>query len=150
LAETKVEERLISGTGLLRYPPIESAVRYASVLVDVALRPQFPFYSNKYSPPRQRYATAVFLRDGYVLEERPIDYPKRRFDFVLDAPGQTLLAVKCAQRANLTFFTNLAAKFSPPPVVPSNNISAFPVLNLIWAEFQSVCDLTPQSKFVCS
>lgn len=139
MAEVKVEERLISGTGLVRYPPTEAAVRYVSVLFDVIRQPSVIDLSFKYSPPRQRYATLVFLRGGYVIDELPLNYARRRFDFVLDSSGQTLLAVKCAHKGALQYYSNLSAAIAPAATVPSNSITDFPNLSMLWDEIQVCC-----------
>lgn len=139
MAEVKVEERLISGNGLVRFPPLETAVRYVSVLFDVIRQPTVIDKSFKYSPPRQRYATLTFLRDGYVIDEQALNYARRRYDFVLDPSGQTLLAVKCAHKGSLEYYTNLSAAIAPAATVPSNSISEFPNLSMLWDEIQVCC-----------
>lgn len=132
MAETKIDERIISGTGLLRLPPSESAVRYYSVLVDVIRLPRTRFPSFKYSPPRQRYATMVIVRNGYVVGEEPIDYLNRRFDFLTNEPGQVLLALKCSHGQVLQ---QLSGGGTPAVSV----IDSFSNLNMIWSELRFVC-----------
>ncbi len=126
MAETKLDERLISGTGMLRMPATEAAMRYVSVLVDVIRQPRNSDRSFRYSPYRQRFATAVFLRKDYVIAEAAIDYSRRRFDYVIDQGGQNLIALKCALKA---------IKGSSSP------ITNFANLNLLWDEVRFVCYL---------
>lgn len=128
MTETKVEERLVSGTGVLRVPALENATRYVSLLCDVIRQPGYTFRSFKYSPYRQRYGTLVFLRKEYVIAEEAIDYTRRRFDFVLDVSGQTLIALKCAHKQTLQ---QLGSAVS--------NIATFPNLNMLWDEVRLVC-----------
>jgi hypothetical protein len=132
MTETTVATRLISGTGILRLPTAIAAVRYYSVLVDVVRQPSDTDRSFKYSPPRQRYATAVFLRDGYVIDERPIDYARRRFDFLVNEPGQVLLALKCAHEQALSKLNALTSS-------SESNIKTFANLNMLWDEIRFVC-----------
>lgn len=130
MAEITLEERLISGTGVLRVPPTEAAMRYVSLLLDVIREPSFADYSKRYNPNRQRYATCVFLRKGYVVDEQPLDYAKRRFDYVIDPTGQLLVALKCANK-------QIQGKLGGA----SSNIASFSNLNLLWDEVRIVCHL---------
>lgn len=139
MAETKIAERIISGTGVLRLPPSESAVRYYSLLVDVIRLPIDINRSFRYSPFRQRFATAVFIRNGYVVDEQAIDYVNRRYDFVINEPGQVLLALKCAQGQLLDV---LAGTGTPEVSV----IDTFSNLNMIWDEVRFVCHSTTALK----
>jgi len=134
VAETTVTTRLISGTGILRLPTPIGAIRYYSVLVDVVRPPAYTDVSKRYSPDRQRYATAVFLRGGYVIDEKPIDYTRRRFDFVLNEPGQVLLALKCS---HAQVMSKLAALTTPS----DSNIAEFANLIMVWDEIRFVCHL---------
>lgn len=128
MAETTLEERLISGTGVLRFPPTEAAMRYVSLLVDVVREPQNPDYSKRYNPNRQRYATMVFLRGGYVVEEVALDYPRRRLDWILDPTGQLLVALKCADKMVQTKLGGA-----------TSSIADFANLKLLWDEVRVVC-----------
>jgi len=128
MPETKIEERIISGTGLVRLPALETATRYVSVLIDVIRQPTVINRSFKYNPPRQRYATLVFVRGKYVIEEIPCDYSRRRIDYVLDVSGQTLIALKCAHNQILG---KLGGGLSV--------IKEFPNLEMIWDEIHVVC-----------
>lgn len=133
MPETKIEERLISGSGLLRMPSVESAVRYFSVLVDVVREPSETNRSFRYSPYRQRFATMVGLRDGYVLFEQAIDYTRRRFDYLVSQAGQNLIALKCSHKQNLTKFEELGA------APEDSNIAEFADLSFMWDELRFVC-----------
>lgn len=134
MAETTIEERLISGTGVLRVPSTEAPIRYYSLLLDVIRQPSRTDRSFNYNPYRQRYATLVFLRKGYVIQEAAMDYTKRRFDWVVDVTAQVLVAQKCAQK-------ELLAKLYAPGTAPDSNIKTFHSLNLLWDEVRIVCYL---------
>jgi len=140
MPEIVIETRLISGTGLVRVPSGNDKRRYYSLVLDVIREPLAQSISFRYSPPRQRYATIVLLKDGYVLQEIPMDYKRRRIDFVLDVPGQTLIAVKCAYEGILTTFANLGNALLLPTISVTNLIADFPNLNLLWDEAQIVCE----------
>jgi len=130
MAETTLTERLISGKGVLRVPPTEAAMRYVSLLIDVIRQPATTDLSFRYSPPRQRYCTLVFLRGGYVVQEVPVDYKRRRLDWILDPTGQLLVALKCANK-------QIQGKLGGS----SSNIASFANLKLLWDEVQIVCYL---------
>lgn len=143
MAETLVETRLISGTGVLRALNLESANRYYSVLVDVIRLPSSIDRSFRYSPYRQRFATAVFLRQGYVLFEEAIDYERRRFDFLLDSTGQVLVSLKCAHAQVLD-------TLGVPSPETASTIADHANLSLIWDEVRFVCflDTAIQVRFL--
>lgn len=133
MAETKIEERLISGTGVLRMPPGESAARYYSVLIDIIRLPTDINRSFRYNPFRQRFCTMVGLRNDYVVFETAIDYTKRRFDYLVNEPGQVLIALKCSHKQSLARFTALGASGA------ESNIEAFSNLEMLWDELRFVC-----------
>lgn len=140
MAETKITERIISGTGLLRLPPSESAVRYYSVLVDVIRIPRVFSPSFRYNPYRQRFATMVVMRDGYVIDEMPVDYANRRFDWLINEPGQVLIALKCSHGQVLQ---QLAGTGGTPAL---SNIDSFNNLSMMWSELRFVCHDTTAIK----
>lgn len=132
MAEVLIEERLISGTGLLRVPPLESPTRYFSLLVDVIRLPSAIDKSFRYNPYRQRFATAVFLRSNYVIAEVAIDYEKRRFDYILDPTGQLLVSLKCAHAEVLSTLGVANAG-------ENSVIAEHANLKMIWDEVRFVC-----------
>lgn len=132
MAETKITERIISGTGVLRLPPAESAVRYYSVLVDVIRLPVDIDRSFKYSPFRQRFATVTALRGGYVIDEFFVNYTNCRYDYLINEPGQVLLALKCSHKQILSL---LSGSGTPPNSV----IEEFSNLSMIWSELRFCC-----------
>lgn len=130
----------MSGTGVLRFPSDNTKLRYVSILADVIREPLARSPSFRYSPSRERFATMVMLRKGYVIAEAPIDYKRRRFDFVLDQSGQTLIAVKCAYEGILTTFFNLGNALALPSISVTNLIQDFTNLNMAWDECQFVME----------
>jgi hypothetical protein len=133
MAETKVAERLISGTGVLRMPPGESSVRYYSVLVNVVREPSDINRSFAYNPFRQRFATMVGLRDGLVIFEEAINYSARRFDYLVSEAGQNLIALKCVSKQLLGNLQSLGAPGG------ASNIKEFADLSFLWTELRFVC-----------
>lgn len=132
MAETKVAERIISGTGVLRLPPTESAVRYYSVLVDVIRLPIDIDRSFKYSPFRQRFATVTALRKGYVIDEFFVNYTNCRYDYLVNEPGQVLLALKCSHKQSLSLLAGSGT-------LPVSVIEEFANLNMLWSELRFCC-----------
>lgn len=140
MADELLEERIISNRGVLRVPDGEGKYRRYTLLCDVIRDPVRPFISNKWSPSRQRYGTLVFLRDEYVVAESPVDYEHRRYDWILDASGQTLVAVKCAYEGILETFFNLGNALSLPSISITNLIEDFETYNLLWNEVRLVTE----------
>jgi hypothetical protein len=135
-----VEDRTMSGTGLVRIVNPPSTVRRYTLYIDV-IRDAFPDYrSKKYSPNRQRIATMVLVRDGYVVGEEPIDYDRRRFDYILDVTGQNLIAIKCQYKGILQSFANLGSALGLTVVSVVDTIKDYKSLNLLWDEARFVCE----------
>lgn len=135
-----VQDRTMSGTGVLRIVNPPNNVRRYTVFVDL-IRESLPDYrSKKYNPLRQRWATMVLLRDGYVVAEEPIDYEKRRFDYVLDVAGQNLIAIKCQYKGVLQSFANLGTALGLTVVSVVDTIKDYKSLNLLWDEARFVCE----------
>lgn len=137
-----VEERLISGVGVLRVPLGTLDGRYYRLCIDVIREVPQPFESFKYTPTRSRYCTLSFMRDGYVIQEETVDYKKRCFDFVSDIAGQTLIAVKCMYKGLLQTFVNLGNALILFPFVVDNKIEEYEHLNLFWDEVLVTCEST--------
>lgn len=135
-------ERIISGTGLLRIESPPTDVRRYTLFIDVIRIGEPDYRSAKYSPARQRYATMVLVRDDYVIAEHPIDYERRRFDFVLDATGQNLIAIKCQYKGVLQSFANLGTALGLTVVSVVDTIKDYKSLNLNWTEARFVCEST--------
>ena len=135
-----VEERLISGTGLLRVPGVVEDTRYLRLNIDVIREVPEPFKSFKWEPSRSRYCTLAFMRDGYVIEEQPVDYKRRQFEFVADSPGQALIAIKCMYKGLLETFVNLGNALILIPFIVDNKIEDYENLRLLWDEVRVVCE----------
>lgn len=136
------QDRLISGTGLVRVPSDIEDPRYLRLCIDIVREVPEPHESYKYTPTRSRYCTCSFMRDGYVIAEETVDYKRRCFDFVSDIAGQTLIAVKCAYKGILETFVNLGNALNLAPFIIANNIEDYEHLNLFWDEVQITCEST--------
>lgn len=137
-----IQERLISGTGLLRVPAEAENIRYLRLNIDVIREVAQPFNSNKWSPSRSRYCTLVFMRNEYVIQEEAVDYPRRQYEWVSDSPGQALNAVKCAYKGTLQTFVNLGIALNLVPISVTNLIEEYSNLPLLWDEVRVVCEGT--------
>lgn len=137
-----VEERLISGVGVLRVPETVQDGRYYQLCIDVIREVSQPFESFKYTPTRSRYCTLSFMRSGYVIEERVSDYKRRAFDFVSDIAGQVLIAVKCVNKNLILAAFELSAANAPERVVLEDKIADYQHLDLFWDEVVITCEST--------
>lgn len=133
-----VDSRLVSGKGLLLYPP-ESRNRYLILYLDLVRPPSSPYYNANYNPPRSRYATLTFMRDGYVMEEVAMEFPKQIYTYVNDITGQNLRAIKCSYVAVMAQINNLATALEVSlPTIP-DQIRNYESLRLNWDECRIVC-----------
>jgi len=130
-----IEDRIISGTGLLRIPQDdEQPVRYGLVLLDVVRKPKNIYLNFAWKPERSRYANIVYLRNEYVVGTHAMEYEREALDGVADITGQVLRAVKCAYQGVLQSFVNLAIAIpsSAPPTEVVNLIKDYESLSLGW------------------
>lgn len=141
-----IQDRRVSGKGLLRVPTDKKKLRHVVLYIDVIRKPRNGYFNGNYNPPRGRYATLNFFREEYLINSIAIDFEKQVFDNVNDVGGQALIAVKCAYEGILESFVNLAVAMSFTPggigltyEGDSNLIAEFANLRLAWDEIKIVC-----------
>jgi hypothetical protein len=135
-----IQERNISGKGVLKVPTDVVKNRYTVLYVTVFRPPTSEYKNFNYNPYRGRYGTIVFLRQGYVVDVRPIEYMKMAFDGVNDYAGQVLHAVKCAYIGTLQSYYNLGLALGAAPTTIDNAIAEYTNLRLAWDECRVVCN----------
>lgn len=134
-----VQERFISGRGVLKVPSDGKKNRYTVLYLDVIRQPVNKFANLNWNPSRGRYAQLVFLRAGYVVDTRAMEFPREAYDGVSDIAGQALIAVKCAYAGILQTFFNLGNALSLPSISVTNLIEEYENLRLGWDEVRVVC-----------
>ena len=77
---TEIEDRLISGLGVLQIPN-EDKWRYFRIWINLVREPIPEFVNNKWNPSRGEYAKIVFVSDGYAYREEVMRYSKEYFAF---------------------------------------------------------------------
>lgn len=73
-----IEDRLISGRGLLQIPQ-DDDWRNFYVFVDLIRTPNREFDSSKYNPSKSEYAKMLWLQANYVVRETAVNFPQQRF-----------------------------------------------------------------------
>lgn len=141
-----VQERLISGKGVLKVPTDAVKNRAYVLFATVVRQPKNKYLNFNWNPARSRYGNMVFLREGYVIDTLPIEFPKQVFDGVNDISGQTLIAIKCAYEGILQTFVNLGNGLAGTPggiglsVTPITDlIKDYENLRLAWDEIRLQC-----------
>lgn len=134
-----IQERLISGRGVLKVPSDVKKNRYTVLYLDVIRQPVNKYANLNWNPARGRYAQLVFLRKDYVIGTRAMEFPREAYDGVADIAGQTLIAVKCAYAGILQTFTNFANALSLPVISVTNLIEEYENLRLGWDEVRIIC-----------
>lgn len=140
------QDRLISGKGQLKIVADPVKFRHAYVLLDV-IRPPTNLYLNyNYNPPRSRYATLTFRRQGYVVDTCSMEFERERVDIVNDITGQNLIAIKCAYDGILQTFVNLSIALANTPggvglqpITKVDAIKDYEYLTLAWDEILIKC-----------
>lgn len=134
-----VEDRRISGKGLLKVNPDVKKIRYFTLYADVIREPTNKYLNLNYNPPKSRYATLTFLLDDYVQFEHPMEYSKQRWDLVADVTSQNLIALKCVYDGILKSFANLGTALNVVPVSITDKIKDYEYLVLLFNEIRVVC-----------
>ena len=133
------EQRIISGKGVLKIPDSATKSRYFLLYSDIVRLPKNEYRNYNYNPYRSRYATLIFLRGGYVIDEIAMEYQKQQWVYTPDISGQTLIAVKCAYEGTLISFINLATGLGLTITQYTDLIKDYENLSLGWDTVQVVC-----------
>lgn len=134
-----LEERLISGRGVLRLPDNPGISRHSILYLDVIREPRNKYYNGNWNPVRSRYATLVFRRQGYVISASSMEYDSLAVDGIADISGQNLIALKCAYEGILISFVNLATAQGLVLTSYTDLIQNYESLDLGWDEVLIQC-----------
>lgn len=141
-----IQERNISGKGVLRVPSDYSKSRLRILYCSVFRKPKAEYLNFNYSPPRSRYAWLTFWRNGYVVGDAALEFPSQSFDGVTDITSQNLIAIKCMYEGILQSFVNLTNALAATPgglgltyISTDDLIKDYEYLNLSWDEVRVVC-----------
>lgn len=129
-----IQDRRVSGKGLLQVPTDVRKGRLYVLFVDVMRDPRSRYVNNNWNPPLGRYGTLVFLRNKYVVNHAAVEFEHQCYDGVSDISGQNLLAIKCVYSGLLETFVNLGNALSINPVAVVNTIRDYESLALAWDE----------------
>lgn len=137
-----LETRVISGKGLVKLDPSSYDYKKAKIITvyaTVVRRATNEYLNFAYNPPRSRYATLVYLRDGYVLKEVPMEFGYQAMDWYPEMSAQTLLAVECAYDGILTSFANLGTALGLTVTGVVDQIKDWTWTNLFFDQIKVVC-----------
>lgn len=134
-----IQERLISGKGVLRVPTDKKKLRHYILYSDVIRLPKNAYINKNWNPDKGKYAFITMVRNEYVIAEIPIEYKRQSIDGIADIAGQTLIAVKCAYEGTLITLSNLGLSLGAPPLSYQDLIKDYENLNLAWDEIRVSC-----------
>lgn len=141
-----VQERAISGKGVLKVPSDGVRGRAFVLFCTVVRKPTNSYLNLNWNPPKSRYATLSFLRQGYLLDTAPVEFDKQVWDGVNDISGQSLIAIKCAYQGILQTFVNLSVAIAATPggagmavLNTEDYIKDYESLLLAWDEIRVQC-----------
>lgn len=134
-----IEDRLISGRGVLKVGESNVKRRHSILYLDVVRLPRNPYLNNNYNPPRGKYAFLTFIREGYVVADASMEYRRQLVESVHDVAGQTLIAVKCAYDGLLTSLEVLSAALGLTVYPRTDLIKDYENLQLGWDEVRFSC-----------
>lgn len=144
-----VEERLISGKGVLRVPSAARKARYWIMYADVIRLPTNEYRELNWNPYQSLYARMVYRRDGYVQIYDHIRFTREQRTYINDITGQNLRAIKCAYEGTLISFNRLAAALGTVVLPYTNLIEDYESIALSWDEILFSCysDTALQIRF---
>lgn len=141
-----IQERNISGKGVLRVPSDFAKSRLRILYCSVIRKPKSEYLNYHYSPPESQYGWLTFWRNGYVVGQAQIKFPMQSFDGVADITSQNLIAIKCMYDGILQSFQNLVNGIAGTPggigifyAGTVDLIKDYEYLNLAWDEVRVVC-----------
>jgi hypothetical protein len=134
-----VEERLISGKGVLRVPSAARKARYWIMYADVIRLPTNEYRELNWNPYQSLYARMVYRRDGYVQTYDHIRFTREQRTYINDITGQNLRAIKCAYEGILQTFFNLGNALALPSISITNLIKDYESIALSWDEILFSC-----------
>lgn len=134
-----LDERIISGRGVLKIPTASLKARYYIMYVDVIRNPKNAYINKEWNPPQGMFARITYRRDSYVVDEDMIKYERFSKYYVNDIAGQALRAIKCAYEGILISFDRQNAALGLIPLPYTNLIQDFESLALGWDEVLFSC-----------
>lgn len=134
-----IQERNISGSGVLRVPSDMKKRRLVVLYASILRKPKSEYLNLNYIPSRSRYAFLTFLRNGYVVGYDSMEFEKQSYDTVSDITSQNLIAIKCAYEGMLKSFDNLVTAQGLPVVSVVDLIKDYEYLSLGWDEVRVKC-----------
>lgn len=134
-----LEERVISGKGVLRVPEPALDARVWIMYVDLIRPPSTEYKEFLWNPPQSMYARMSYLRSEYVQTYDLIRFEREQRTYINDITGQNLRAIKCAYEGILTTFFNLGNALSLPSISVTNLIKDYESLALSWDQVLFSC-----------
>jgi len=101
LPTTILEERIISGRGVLKVP-VSNDTKKAKILTlfaDVIRTPKSPYVNYKYNPPKSVYAQLAFMRGDYVQSMQTLEFTRQLWEFQPEGYLQSVYAIACTEAA---------------------------------------------------
>lgn len=134
-----IQERIISGTGVLRVPRNKQDNRHSVLYLDVIRPPRNRYLNKNWNPSKGKYAYITYLRNDYVIGNADMEFEKYAIDSIADIAGQTLIALKCFVEATANAFQLLGNALGAPIGVNPNLIKDYENLDLLWDEIRIKC-----------
>lgn len=145
----QIQERLISGKGVLKIPESALDSRVWIMYADVVRKPKNEYQEFNWNPPQSLYARMTYLRGGYVQTSDYLKFTREQRVYINDISGQNLRAIKCAYEGILQTFFNLGNALQLPSISITNAIKDYESLSLSWDEIRFSCyaDTALQIRF---
>lgn len=136
---TLIDERIISGVGLLRIPKDEK-YRDFVIYAQVIRKPTSEFLNLDWFPPKGLYGRITLRYQEYVVDSFLMEFENFAHRLTSDISAQNLIAINCAYAGVLQSIFNLADCISEcVPFNITNNVELMQSLQLTPDEFIVSC-----------
>ena len=134
-----IEQRLISGKGVLKIPADKRKMRHYVLYADMVRLATSYYASFDWSPGKGLLARLMFYRDGYLLDTDQMVVDKQQWQWTNDPSGQQLIALKCAYAGVLQSFINTDTALGLIVTHVSDQIKDYDNLRTIWHTLYIKC-----------
>lgn len=124
---TLLEDRLVSGLGLLQLPQ-DVEYRAFRIWFDLVRLPAVDFFNGKWNPERSEYAKITWVTGDYVVREQVISYKAQVFDYFPKEPAAFLAPyIVCSQQSQSNALVAIALAVGIPGATPGDPLFVEPV-----------------------
>lgn len=121
----RLEQRTISGRGLIKIPPSKN-IRTLYLYLQVVRLPRINFTNSKFNPDKSEYAKITWLRDDFILADEAVNFETELKTWHQDIIGYLTYANVCMYNSLIAYLDYICVRLSIPPLLRTGVIYAEP------------------------